>query len=71
VNVNTTGGGGRVSRYRAKRQVQPESAYVAEVRQELSDSQLADLLQRRAEEFASAQELERVVEPGDCAEVAA
>jgi hypothetical protein len=70
VNVNTTGRGGRVSRYRAQRQVQPESPYVAEVRQELSDYQRADLIQQRAEEFAGAQELARVVEP-DCGEVAA
>lgn len=62
--------GGRVSQRRVKRRPPVESLYAQEVRQELSASQRADLLQQRAEEFAGAQEWANVVEP-DCGEMAA
>jgi len=54
------------TRRRVKRQVPPESAYSIEVRQEISDSQRADLRQAQAEDCA--RELGRVVEPGDYGE---
>jgi hypothetical protein len=52
------------TRRRVKRQVPPESAYSIEVRQEISDSQRADLRQAQAEDCAREAELGRVVEPG-------
>jgi hypothetical protein len=52
---------------RVKRQVPVESAYAQEVRAELSAEQLADLVQRRAEEAVGAAELANVVDPGEMA----
>jgi len=53
---------GAMKRQRVKRPVPVESVYAAEVRQELSDSQLADLRQARAEEVAHQDERDRVVD---------
>jgi hypothetical protein len=53
---------------KVKRQMPPESVYAQEVRQGISDSQLADLQQAQAEDFARDAELRRVVEPGDYGE---
>jgi hypothetical protein len=50
-----------------KRQAPVESAYAAECRAELSDSQLADLRQQQAEDVAAAAEMANVVEPGEMA----
>ena len=43
------------------------TAYAVEVRQEISDSQRADLLQAQAEDAAHEDELRRVIEPSEVA----
>lgn len=55
---------GTTRRRTMKRKVPPESAYAIEVRQEISDSERADLRQAQAEDCAREAELGRVVEPG-------
>lgn len=54
--------GEAMARRRVKRPVLIESVYAQEVRRELSESQLADARQARAEEAAQQDERDRVVD---------